>query len=77
MWDDSGSELQIETEHVSAGTGIEVLVDTSVFGVAEFGVETVILRDDEGILHEEIDATGDAVELACLEEVADKQEMAG
>ena len=53
----SRSELQIETNHVSAGTRIEVVVYTSVAGVAEFGVETVILRDDEGILHEEVGAS--------------------
>ena len=67
----SRSELQIETNHVSAGTRIEVVVYTSVAGVAEFGVETVILRDDEGILHEEVGASGDAFKFACFEEVAE------
>ena len=35
---------------------VEALVDALVVGVADFGVEAVVVGDDEGILHEGIDA---------------------
>ena len=66
-----GLEVQAEADHEGAGTRVEALVYALVVGVADFGVEAVVVRDDEGVLHEGIDAARDAVEAAALEDVAE------